>query len=197
MDEQPARGKHGDFWGRRRCGFTLIELLVVVAIIAVLVAILLPALRMARELARRALCGGHLRQWAVAVSMYVDDQDGLDRMDTHYQFFMNSLWAEVQLFNGQQHLRRVAAVIGSLSDVACMSDVNVYFEPWDTGRTNHVKTTFWEVTVGPDGQKRTGCYGVNALYCDSHVSWNSALETKTNAIVTDPGGGPSVAYLQW
>jgi len=46
-------------WAPR--SFTLIELLVVVAIIAVLVAILLPAITSAREVAKRTLCGSHLR----------------------------------------------------------------------------------------------------------------------------------------
>ena len=47
-------------------GFTLIELLVVVAIIAVLVAVLLPALGLARELARRSLCGSNQHQSSAA-----------------------------------------------------------------------------------------------------------------------------------
>jgi len=60
----------------RRAGFTLIELLVVVAIIAVLVAILLPSLNLARELARRAVCGSNLHHNIAGMLMYAIDNKG-------------------------------------------------------------------------------------------------------------------------
>ena len=55
---------------RRRSGLTLIELLVVVAVIAILIALLLPAVQAARHAARRAQCGGNLRQIALALQGY-------------------------------------------------------------------------------------------------------------------------------
>ncbi len=61
--------------GKRR-GFTLVELLVVIAIIALLMAILMPALNRARELGRRAVCMGNLKQLALAWVMYADENDG-------------------------------------------------------------------------------------------------------------------------
>ena len=57
-------------------GFTLIELLVVIAIIALLLALLMPALERARELARRAVCGGSLKDLSYAWIMYADDNEG-------------------------------------------------------------------------------------------------------------------------
>jgi prepilin-type N-terminal cleavage/methylation domain-containing protein/prepilin-type processing-associated H-X9-DG protein len=57
-------------------GFTLIELLVVIAIIALLLALLMPALDQARELARRSVCSGNLKDLAIAWILYADDNDG-------------------------------------------------------------------------------------------------------------------------
>jgi prepilin-type N-terminal cleavage/methylation domain-containing protein/prepilin-type processing-associated H-X9-DG protein len=53
--------------------FTLIELLVVIAIIAVLMAILTPTLQRVREQAREVTCRSNLRQYGLAVAMYLDD----------------------------------------------------------------------------------------------------------------------------
>jgi prepilin-type N-terminal cleavage/methylation domain-containing protein len=54
-------------------GFTLIELLVVIAIIAILASILFPVFQKAKKQAQKITCTSQVRQLAMAVQMYVQD----------------------------------------------------------------------------------------------------------------------------
>jgi len=60
---------------RRRRGFTLIELLVVIAIIGILAAMVFPVFARARESARKAVCLSNVKNIALAIQMYLADNN--------------------------------------------------------------------------------------------------------------------------
>jgi prepilin-type N-terminal cleavage/methylation domain-containing protein/prepilin-type processing-associated H-X9-DG protein len=60
---------------RPRRGFTLIELLVVIAIIGILAAMVFPVFARARESARKSVCLSNVKNLALAVQMYLADNN--------------------------------------------------------------------------------------------------------------------------
>ncbi|UCC69246.1 MAG: type II secretion system protein [Armatimonadota bacterium] len=68
---------------RRRKGFTLIELLVVIAIIGILAAMVFPVFARARESARKAVCLSNVKNIALAIQMYLADNNDTLPPDEH------------------------------------------------------------------------------------------------------------------
>jgi prepilin-type N-terminal cleavage/methylation domain-containing protein/prepilin-type processing-associated H-X9-DG protein len=85
--------------GGSRKGFTLIELLVVMAIIGVLAGIVLPVFARARESGRRAVCLNNVKNVALAIQMYLaDNNDTLppyeSRRDVYEWWAAHAPWWE-------------------------------------------------------------------------------------------------------
>ena len=70
---------------RRRKGFTLIELLVVIAIIGILAAMVFPVFARARESARKAVCLSNVKNLALAIQMYLADNNDTFWSNEHRQ----------------------------------------------------------------------------------------------------------------
>ena len=94
---------------RQDRGFTLIELLVVIAIIAILAAMLLPALAKAKNKAQRAACLSNSRQWGLANTMYVDDNNGVFPYPRYQDAYAgtvdqdNPAWLSIPTYHNQGH----------------------------------------------------------------------------------------------
>ena len=73
--------------------FTLIELLVVIAILALLMSILMPALNRVREQANSMVCKSNLRQYGIAGTMYVNDNDLYFPYAFYWLYTYKSLWS--------------------------------------------------------------------------------------------------------
>ncbi|UCC68557.1 MAG: type II secretion system protein [Armatimonadota bacterium] len=70
---------------QRRRGFTLIELLVVIAIIGILAAMVFPVFARARESARKAVCLNNIKNIALAIQMYLADNNDTFPPSEHRQ----------------------------------------------------------------------------------------------------------------
>ena len=57
-------------------GITLVEVLVVTGTLGLLAALLVPVLTQARATARTLECTSNLRQWGIALNMYMNHNDG-------------------------------------------------------------------------------------------------------------------------
>ena len=133
---------------RQQSGFTLIELLVVVAIIALLLAMLLPSMQRARTAARITKAHAELRSIAVALELYMDNNDG-QLPPTRFSCSMRSAYelpGELGRNHYLPHSRKLvtSSVGDAFIDAVAMRDV---FLPSETYKYRAVGTAILNETT--------------------------------------------------
>jgi len=112
----------------RRRGFTLIELLVVIAIIGILAAMVFPVFARARESARKAVCLSNVKNIALAIQMYLaDNNDTLPPAESRpeVQEFFDAMGHTLQpdsFEEGEQCLEMPSIANPYLTWVVCLDE---------------------------------------------------------------------------
>lgn len=170
----------------KKRGFTLIELLVVISIIALLLALLIPALDKARELARRAVCFGNLKDLSLSWIMYADDNEGklvngetaeqprlqtfAGRNTTVYQEIPWAFESDPASSTYDQQAQIKKGILYTYS-----KNVKVYRCPG--GKAKHMRTYSVTCSVNGEGRHLVGQVGHSRLGNNNAMLWvkNSSL----------------------
>jgi prepilin-type N-terminal cleavage/methylation domain-containing protein len=156
----------------RRTAFTLIELLVVIAIIGVLISLLLPAVQKIRESANRMTCRNNLKQLALAVHNYHQDQgffpvNTLDAVNWGYNWDgRNWSWlARILPYVEQEPLLRQANIPDNTlaqSQALCATQIKLFLCPSDPLSSAGPRTDAYNLAPSPVGQTNyKGVSGAN------------------------------------
>jgi len=159
----------------RSTGFTLIELLVVIAIIAILASILFPVFSRAREKARMSSCTSNQRQIAMAVLMYV--QENNEKFPT-----ADAIWNDI----GNQAILKCLTKGKSVSNAFVY---NLYIAGKSMGQINYSEREIVSADGVPNTRDINGVSATNVLsapadfefrhdfglsflasFCDGHVA---------------------------
>ncbi len=188
-----------------RGAFTLVELLVVIAIIALLTAIVIPVVGTAREKGRRAQCAGNMRNIAVAVYQYAQDNKGRmpeegfmwDRQYRHL-IFLRPYLSDYSIFHcpsateensGMQFAQQQTIIDGATryTDYKLNDHTNYVDKPFYSFRD----TSWVVVALDNDwGPARHGG-GENFAFLAGHVTWFS----REDSAGEDPYG--NAPWFNW
>lgn len=127
LDVPVRRGEKSFFWHH----FTLIELLVVIAIIVILAALLFPALSKAKEMGRKAVCFGNMRQHMQIILAYSDDHKGYipgariqNRLSSGGYWFIQSMSEAIYSSSGSKKIDPTKSPYPKLGFFVCPSRGN-------------------------------------------------------------------------
>lgn len=130
--------------------FTLVELLVIITIVTILIAMLLPAVKSAQENARIVICASNLRQLAVGMQAYAQDNQqmgvGYTSATTPNTWSSFIDWSNV-LYGGMESGTGIAQLFGETPGRRQLNyyvhDWKVYQCPSDTGSLSGGNDPTW------------------------------------------------------
>jgi len=148
-------------------GFTLIELLVVIAIIAILAAILFPVFSKAREKARQTTCTSNQKQIALAVTMYIqENEEALPIID---ESILSTVDIKGKIANCPNTTGQGYVFNGVLSGEG-LGSINGPTQVWLTADAKKGAISFKGYTTADMEARHAG--GIIASYLDGHVVYS-------------------------
>jgi len=182
---------------QRGGGFTLIELLVVIAIIAILAAILFPVFSKAREKARQTTCTSNQKQIALAVTMYVQEND--ETLPVIDDSILGTVDIKGKIANCPNTTGQGYVFNGVLSDQG-LGSIGEPTNVWLTADAKKGATSFAGYTTADMEARHAG--GMIASFADGHViyakkatdimstpTFESAASTVNGTASYTPAGG--------